>query len=183
MACGDAIDLFFARAFERPAHPAIVTDGASLGYGSLARLARRFAAVFARFSEPRVLIALAAGAEAYAAMLGAGLSGRLLHSGQHRFAAAQAAPDRAVALHDAGWPVVCVLNREGNLIAVVEWCNAAKFDRRELVDALEIRLETPAIPKTIHLIDHMPRTENGKIDRRAVVAWLDAGQTAQDGML
>jgi D-alanine--poly(phosphoribitol) ligase subunit 1 len=73
--CDDAIDLFFARASEAPAHPAVVVDGHALSYAALAGLARRLAAVFARFADPRVLIALPAGAEAYAAMLGAGLAG------------------------------------------------------------------------------------------------------------
>ena len=87
------------------------------------------------------------------------------------------------ALREVGWPVVCVLNRDGNLVAVVERCATAKFARRELIDALEIRLETQAIPKSLHLIDQMPRNENGKIDRRAVATWLDAGHTGQPGVL
>lgn len=82
----------------------------------------------------------------------------------------------AAALSDVGWPVVCVLKREGDLIAVVERCGAATFDRRALIDALAARLEAHAIPKTIHLIDQMPRNENGKIDRHAVATWLDTAE-------
>jgi len=89
----------------------------------------------------------------------------------------------AAALRDIGWPVVCVLNQDEHLITVVEQRGDARFDRRELIDALTVRLENPAVPKTIHLIDHMPRNENGKIDRRAVAAWLDAAEGERAGML
>jgi D-alanine--poly(phosphoribitol) ligase subunit 1 len=89
----------------------------------------------------------------------------------------------AAALREIGWPVVCVLKRDGDLIAVVERCAAAPFDRRALVDALAARLEAQAIPKTIHLIDQMPRNENGKIDRRAVASWLDTAEAERALML
>jgi D-alanine--poly(phosphoribitol) ligase subunit 1 len=89
----------------------------------------------------------------------------------------------AAALRDIGWPVVCVLNQDEHLVAVVERRRDARFDRRELIDALAVRLENPAVPKTIHLIDQMPRNENGKIDRRAVASWLDAGEGEPAGML
>jgi D-alanine--poly(phosphoribitol) ligase subunit 1 len=71
----DALDQFFARARERSRHLAVVWNGESVTYASLARHARCLARVFARFPEPRVLIALPSGAEAYAAMLAAGLAG------------------------------------------------------------------------------------------------------------
>jgi D-alanine--poly(phosphoribitol) ligase subunit 1 len=73
--CSDAIGAFFARAGERPAHPAVVEDGRTVSYAALARRARCLAQAFARFPEPRVLIALPSGAEAYAAMLAAALAG------------------------------------------------------------------------------------------------------------
>ena len=41
------------------------------------------------------------------------------------------------------------------------------------------RLDAPAIPSDIHVIDQMPRNENGKVDRRAVAAWLDAREAAR----
>ncbi|HTW52932.1 MAG TPA: AMP-binding protein, partial [Stellaceae bacterium] len=47
----------------------------AVSYEELAQRARRLAQAFARFPEPRVLIALPSGAEAYAAMLGAALAG------------------------------------------------------------------------------------------------------------
>ena len=89
----------------------------------------------------------------------------------------------AAALRDVGWPVVCVLKRDGDLIAVVERCGAAMFDRRALINTLAARLEAHAIPKTIHLIDEIPRNENGKIDRRAVAAWLDTAEPERADML
>jgi D-alanine--poly(phosphoribitol) ligase subunit 1 len=73
--CNDAIDQFFAQARERAAQPAVVQDRKAISYTALARQARCLAQTFARFSEPRVLIALPSGAEAYAAMLAAGLAG------------------------------------------------------------------------------------------------------------
>ena len=80
----------------------------------------------------------------------------------------------AAALRDAGWPVACVLSGGDHLIAVVEARNAAGFNQREMVRALALRLESPAIPKIFHLVEALPRNENGKIDRRAVAALLEA---------
>ncbi len=77
------------------------------------------------------------------------------------------------ALRDTGWPVVCVLGRGDHLIAVVERLGRVKFNERALRDALALRLESQAVPQSIRLIDHMPRNENGKIDRRAVAAWVE----------
>jgi D-alanine--poly(phosphoribitol) ligase subunit 1 len=89
----------------------------------------------------------------------------------------------AAALRDIGWPVVCVLSRDDHLIAVVERRGDARFDRRAMIDALSARLDAPAIPGAIHLIDQMPRNENGKIDRRAVASWLDVAEGERAGML
>jgi D-alanine--poly(phosphoribitol) ligase subunit 1 len=75
VACSDAIGEFFVRARERPAHLAVVGEGEAVSYEALARRARCLAQAFARFREPRVLIALPSGAEAYAAMLAAALAG------------------------------------------------------------------------------------------------------------
>jgi D-alanine--poly(phosphoribitol) ligase subunit 1 len=90
----------------------------------------------------------------------------------------------AAAIREAGWPVVCVLGRDNRLAAVVEHNGAAKFDARELTDALALRLEYQAIPEIICRIERMPRNENGKIDRQAVIAWLDArGLSARGALL
>ncbi len=83
------------------------------------------------------------------------------------------------ALRDIGWPVVCVLGRVDHLIAVVERVGTTTFDEREALDALALRLESQAVPQVIHLIDHMPRNENGKIDRQAVSVWVDARQAGR----
>jgi len=71
----DAIDLFFAAA-ARHGHALAIRNGpGSITYAALARRVRAYAAAFARAPEPRVLIALSPGLDAYAAMLGAGLAG------------------------------------------------------------------------------------------------------------
>lgn len=75
MVCSDAIGEFFARARERPAHSAVVEEGDAVSYGALAHRARCLARAFARSAEPRVLIALPSGADAYASMLAAALAG------------------------------------------------------------------------------------------------------------
>ncbi len=82
----------------------------------------------------------------------------------------------AAAVRDAGWPVVCVLSGGDHLVAVVERHGDATLDERALAQALTLRLETQAIPRVMRLIEEMPRNENGKIDRRAVAAWLEAGR-------
>jgi len=75
------------------------------------------------------------------------------------------------------------LNQDDALVAVVERRAGARFDRRVMIDALTLRLENPAVPKIIHLIEQMPRNENGKIDRRAVAAWLDSAEAERADMV
>ena len=82
----------------------------------------------------------------------------------------------AAALRDAGWPVACVLSRGDHLIAAVERHGGARFDQRELIDALAARVDDPAVPRTVLLIDQMPYNENGKIDRGAVEAWFNVAE-------
>jgi D-alanine--poly(phosphoribitol) ligase subunit 1 len=84
----------------------------------------------------------------------------------------------AAAVRDAGWPVVCVLGRGAGLAVVVEHDLGARFNERRLADALAERLEPEALPEIIRVIDRMPLNENGKIDRNAVAAWLDADKLA-----
>jgi D-alanine--poly(phosphoribitol) ligase subunit 1 len=64
-----------ARAEAAPSRPAVLYRGAQVNYGELWDRARRFASAFAGGDEPRVLIALPQGADAYAAMFAAGLAG------------------------------------------------------------------------------------------------------------
>jgi len=71
----DAIDLFLSASVHHANALAIRSGPGSITYAALARRVRAYAAAFARFSEPRVLIALPRGLDAYAAMLAAGLAG------------------------------------------------------------------------------------------------------------
>ncbi|MBV8775679.1 MAG: AMP-binding protein [Alphaproteobacteria bacterium] len=78
------------------------------------------------------------------------------------------------ALRELGWPVVCVIERRGELVALIERAPGTQPAPPPLREALAARLEAAAIPKTIRFVDRMPRNDNGKIDRRAVAAWLAA---------
>jgi D-alanine--poly(phosphoribitol) ligase subunit 1 len=71
----DTIDLFLQAARAYADKAAIGGVGGDVSYASLERLARQYAAAFAGATEPRVFIALPRGKHAYAAMLGAALSG------------------------------------------------------------------------------------------------------------
>ncbi len=71
----DAVDRFLRCAVAYPDHPAIVSEGASVSYGDLLRRARAFAARFAAFDGPRMLIGLPQVPDAYAAILASGLVG------------------------------------------------------------------------------------------------------------
>ena len=71
----DVVDRFLLAARMQPAHPAVVTPGATLSYAVLERRVRLLAAQFATVAAPCVLVALPQGADAYAAMLAAGLAG------------------------------------------------------------------------------------------------------------
>ena len=71
----DVVDRFLLMARMQPTHPAVVTPDATLSYAGLERRVRRLAAHFARVEAPCVLVALPQGADAYAAMLAAGLAG------------------------------------------------------------------------------------------------------------
>jgi acyl-CoA synthetase (AMP-forming)/AMP-acid ligase II len=71
----DTIDLFLEAARAHAGKAAISGTGGTVTYAALERLARQYAAAFAGATEPRVFIALPRGKHAYAAMLGAALSG------------------------------------------------------------------------------------------------------------
>ena len=76
MAFPDPIDLFLDHAAARPGQPAVVGENGSLSYEvSFARQAHSVSSALTRWTEPRVLIALPAGPDAYAAMIAAGLAG------------------------------------------------------------------------------------------------------------
>ncbi len=71
----DPVDLFLAICQHQPEAPAIVAAGQTLTYAALERRVRTYAGLFARAREPRVLMALSPGFDAYAAILAAGLAG------------------------------------------------------------------------------------------------------------
>ncbi len=72
---GDPIGRFLAWADAEPARPAVDVGGTMVTYGALATGARRFAASFAGFTAPNVLIALPPGVDGYAAIFGTLLAG------------------------------------------------------------------------------------------------------------
>ena len=74
-AARDVIDLFLNCAARSPAHPAIVSGANVMDYAGLERRARQFAGIFAKRPGARIVIALPQVADAYAAILGAGLAG------------------------------------------------------------------------------------------------------------
>jgi D-alanine--poly(phosphoribitol) ligase subunit 1 len=80
----------------------------------------------------------------------------------------------AAALRACGWPVVCVFKLGDGLAAVVERRADLALDEAALRAAMAGHIEQHAVPATIREIDHMPRNENDKIDRRMVLRWLEA---------
>ncbi len=71
----DSIDLFLARAIGNPQHPAIAAEDHSITYGILEDRVRRIAAKVSDYLDPKVLIAIPQGPDAYAAMLVVALGG------------------------------------------------------------------------------------------------------------
>jgi amino acid adenylation domain-containing protein len=61
-------------------------------------------------------------------------------------------------------------DREPRLIAYVVSASPARVTARELRDALAARLPGPAIPGRIVMLDALPLTTTGKVDRRALPA-------------
>lgn len=71
----DRVDLFLQQAARYPDHPAVKLSTGATSYTQLETRVRMFAARIARQPDPRVLIALPQGVDAYAAMLATGLAG------------------------------------------------------------------------------------------------------------
>ena len=71
----DPIWNFLKFAEENPDHPAVEQNAKVVTYGQLENLARKFATAFKAIHQPRILIALPQGPDAYAAMIGSILSG------------------------------------------------------------------------------------------------------------
>jgi D-alanine--poly(phosphoribitol) ligase subunit 1 len=80
----------------------------------------------------------------------------------------------ARAIHDQGYPVTCVFKWRDELAAVIECPPGKDFDEGALRAGLAKKLEAHAVPYIIKRIEQMPRTDNHKLDRRAVAMWLDA---------
>ena len=83
----------------------------------------------------------------------------------------------ARAIHDQGHPVTCVLKWGDELAAVIECARGKVLDEGALRAALARKLEAHAVPSIIRSIEHLPRTNNDKLDRRAVAAWLDTSDS------
>lgn len=71
----DVVDRFLTQAQMLPTAPAIVSAGETTTYSELERRVRSYAARFAQHSQPRVLVALGPGLDAYACIFAAGLVG------------------------------------------------------------------------------------------------------------
>lgn len=78
------------------------------------------------------------------------------------------------AIRECGWPVACVVKHGDALAAVVERQDGLALNEAELFKALGQKIERHAIPTRILEIDHMPRNENDKLDRKAAAAWLES---------
>lgn len=77
------------------------------------------------------------------------------------------------AIRAFGWPVACAFKYGESICAVVEAVDGQDFDERKLRKELGEKLESYAIPDHIRLIEHMPRNENDKIDRKAAMRWFE----------
>jgi D-alanine--poly(phosphoribitol) ligase subunit 1 len=80
----------------------------------------------------------------------------------------------AAAIREAGWPVVCVFKHQDALVAYVERLHDREFDESGLRAALATRLEPYAVPMYLRVIDRIPRSENDKLDRGAIVSLFEA---------
>jgi D-alanine--poly(phosphoribitol) ligase subunit 1 len=80
----------------------------------------------------------------------------------------------AGAIREAGWPIVCVFKRKETLVAYIERHPGQEFDQAALHAALAQRLEPYAIPAYIRTVECIPRTENDKLDRGAVMSLFEA---------
>lgn len=80
----------------------------------------------------------------------------------------------AAAIRDCGWPVVCVVKWNDGLAAVIERIDGKDFDEAALIAALSSRIEPYAIPSVMRVVERIPRNDNDKLDRNAVLALLKA---------
>lgn len=78
------------------------------------------------------------------------------------------------AIRASGWPMTCVLKWRDRLAAVIECVEPETFDDAALRRALAKKIEAHGIPEIIRAMPLLPRSENDKLDRAAVAAWLDS---------
>ncbi len=71
----DYLDAFLRVAAQQPNHPAVVDGDHVTTYGQMLSKADAIVAACSGLAEPAMLIGLPQGADAYAAMFGAGLAG------------------------------------------------------------------------------------------------------------
>jgi D-alanine--poly(phosphoribitol) ligase subunit 1 len=76
-------------------------------------------------------------------------------------------------MRECGWPVVCAVKWRDSLAAVVEQIDDRQFNEADLRAKLASRIEPHGIPAVIRLISKLPRNDNDKIDRNAVLSWLE----------
>jgi amino acid adenylation domain-containing protein len=74
---------------------------------------------------------------------------------------------QAVAL---GWPV-----SEGTAKGIVAFVSGAGIDTIQIQNACKVSLADYMVPSKIILIDDFPLNANGKVDRAALMAWLESG--------
>jgi D-alanine--poly(phosphoribitol) ligase subunit 1 len=64
----------------------------------------------------------------------------------------------------------------GSASGIVGFAVGAALDAPAIRDALRAKLPAYMVPSAIHLIDTLPLNSNGKVDRKALFADLDAGR-------
>ena len=69
---------------------------------------------------------------------------------------------------------MCVFKRKDALVAFVERRQDRDFDQAALRAVLATKLEPYAIPTYLRAVDRMPRSENDKLDRAAVMSLFEA---------
>jgi len=83
----------------------------------------------------------------------------------------------ARALADEGFPICCVFKWRDELVAVIETPTGVLVEAKALRTALARTLESHAIPTAFHTMERLPRTDNDKLDRGAVLAWLESRES------
>lgn len=80
----------------------------------------------------------------------------------------------AAAIRANGWPVVVVFKHDNRLVAVVEAVDSKTLDASVLRSNLSSLLEAYSIPEIIKVMETMPRNDNDKLDRKAVMRWFES---------